>query len=361
MPVIYFIAPTKDNIRRVCQDLDVGLYSPPSLVNAAEGNGGGIYLNFTSSIPRILLEELAQHCVQHGTNGMIVKVCKGWNTIHLILSIIEFIFFFSFIFKVYDQYLDYVCLENNLFTLVDSLSTLSKSMTDSFAINKVMDDPLLSTYRILNSPQSDETLIDQLLDTICSGLFSTLLSLYPNMGTISTTTNIGVGVGGGGGGGGGQQQPPLIVTCKGTSAEALGEKLYSRIQSHLLNNKQIGGGNVSSTRNYLSSSIPTLGVEDTLQRGMLLILDRNYDLVTPLRHSSTYNALVHDVLGMKLNRVALHNVSAGNSNSGGGESVKTFDIDIDDQFWKENSSLPFPTVAGIWVCLYILSLTLFID
>lgn len=68
---------------------------------------------------------------------------------------------------------------------------------------------------------------------------------------------------------------------------------------------------------------------------MLVILDRNFDLCTPLKHVSTYNALVHDVLGMKLNRI---NVATK-------EGAKTFDIDAADSFWHENAQLPFPSVA----------------
>lgn len=38
---------------------------------------------------------------------------------------------------------------------------------------------------------------------------------------------------------------------------------------------------------------------------VLVILDRNVDLVPMLSHSWTYQALVHDVLDMKLNRVSV--------------------------------------------------------
>lgn len=38
---------------------------------------------------------------------------------------------------------------------------------------------------------------------------------------------------------------------------------------------------------------------------MLVILDRNVDLFPMVSHSWTYQALVNDVLGMKLNRVSV--------------------------------------------------------
>ena len=41
------------------------------------------------------------------------------------------------------------------------------------------------------------------------------------------------------------------------------------------------------------------------QRPLLLILDRSADLVTPLRHTSTYQALLDDVLEHRVNRVTV--------------------------------------------------------
>ena len=38
---------------------------------------------------------------------------------------------------------------------------------------------------------------------------------------------------------------------------------------------------------------------------VLVLLDRNVDLVPMISHSWTYQALVNDVLGMKLNRVTV--------------------------------------------------------
>jgi hypothetical protein len=38
---------------------------------------------------------------------------------------------------------------------------------------------------------------------------------------------------------------------------------------------------------------------------VLVVLDRNVDLIPMLSHSWTYQALVHDVLDMRLNRVTV--------------------------------------------------------
>jgi hypothetical protein len=46
-------------------------------------------------------------------------------------------------------------------------------------------------------------------------------------------------------------------------------------------------------------------IRSTANCSVLVILDRNIDLTSMLSHSWTYQALVHDVLDMKLNRVTV--------------------------------------------------------
>lgn len=108
--------------------------------------------------------------------------------------------------QVYDQYLNFITLENNLFTL---------NMPD--------------TYAILNKSSSSQSLIDATLDHISASLFSMLLTM------------------------GGQ--PPLIFASKGTSAEYLGEKLDTRIKNYLVNAKT----------SYLGTQ-HDITIEDSLQR-----------------------------------------------------------------------------------------------
>ena len=74
-----------------------------------------------------------------------------------------------------------------------------------------------------------------------------------------------------------------------------------------------------------------------------------------LSHSWTYQALVHDVLDMKLNRVTvevralLHSVEsrliANQSPENGRLQRKSYDIDSKDFFWEKNAPKPFPQVA----------------
>lgn len=68
---------------------------------------------------------------------------------------------------------------------------------------------------------------------------------------------------------------------------------------------------------------------------VLLILDRNVDLVSVLAHGWTYQALVSDCLEIKLNRVTVTQQ----------QNKKSYDLDSKDFFWAQNAANPFPQVA----------------
>lgn len=71
----------------------------------------------------------------------------------------------------------------------------------------------------------------------------------------------------------------------------------------------------------------------SFQRPLLIILDRNVDMATPLHHTWTYQALAHDVLDLKLNRVVVEE-PMGNTPTGGARSKsKTCQLDSKDTFW----------------------------
>uniref|UniRef100_A0A6B2KZW3 Uncharacterized protein n=1 Tax=Arcella intermedia TaxID=1963864 RepID=A0A6B2KZW3_9EUKA len=76
VPAIYFVSPTKENISRICEDCSKRLYS-------------AFHINFSSSISRELLEELAYKTVQSNTEKSVVRV--------------------------FDQYMNFVSLEDHLF------------------------------------------------------------------------------------------------------------------------------------------------------------------------------------------------------------------------------------------------------
>ena len=78
VPAIYFCQPTDENLRRIAEDLRAGVY-------------GSYYFNFISPIGRGRLEDLASAAVGAGQVQQIRKL--------------------------YDQYVNFICLENEMFTL----------------------------------------------------------------------------------------------------------------------------------------------------------------------------------------------------------------------------------------------------
>lgn len=86
------------------------------------------YINFCHSIPRNLLEDFASMTLASKTAGAVAQV--------------------------YDQYLDFVCLESNLFSL---------QMKDS--------------YHTINDVHSTESVINAFTERIVSSLFSVIITM----------------------------------------------------------------------------------------------------------------------------------------------------------------------------------------
>jgi hypothetical protein len=117
---VYFVEPTQDNIRIIGEvnlnnlnkDLKRGLYD-------------SIYFNFTSTLSRGLMEDLAAMAVASGAASNIVQV--------------------------YDQFLNYICLDSNLFSL-----------------------EIPDTFKTLHDPTTPEIQIESLVDNITAALFSVI-------------------------------------------------------------------------------------------------------------------------------------------------------------------------------------------
>lgn len=100
------------------------------------------------------------------------------------------------------------------------------------------------------------------------------------------------------------------------------------------------------TRNslFLNDTINQMS-QLSFQRPLLVLLDRSFDLATPLHHTWTYQALVHDLFNMKLNRIDL-GISTTNPATGAViRENKGYDLSTVDKFWKQQKGNPFPTVA----------------
>ncbi|KAI9823134.1 MAG: Vesicle trafficking between the ER and Golgi [Thelocarpon impressellum] len=189
--------------------------------------------------------------------------------------------------QVFDQYLNFIVSDPDLFSL---------GMGNE-------------TYYTLNSAQTKDEVLDAVVDRVVSGLFSVVVT----MGTI-----------------------PIIRCPRGGAAEMISAKLDRKLRDHVLNSKDNlfsdGHGRPSSSAGPSSA------------RPVLIVLDRNVDLIPMLSHSWTYQSLVHDVLKMKLNRITVETpVDEGDPSRG--MSKRAYDLNSNDFFWAKNAGVPFPQVA----------------
>ncbi|CAK9144859.1 unnamed protein product [Ilex paraguariensis] len=115
---------------------------------------------------------------------------------------------------------------------------------------------------------------------------------------------------------------PVIRCPRGGPAEMVASLLDQRLRDHLLakNNLFSEGGNFTSS----------------FQRPVLCIFDRNFELSVAIQHDFKYRPLVHDVLGLRLNRLSVQGEKGG---------MKSYELDRSDGFWVANGSLEFPEVA----------------
>jgi hypothetical protein len=137
VPVVYLIEPTPQNILLITSDLAKGLYTPA-------------YVNFLSSVPRPILEDFAGKIAETNTQQDIAQI--------------------------YDQYLNFIVAEPDLFSL---------------GMGK-------EAYWTLNSAKPSDEELDSSIDRIVSGLFS----VSATMGSI-----------------------PIIRCPPGTAAQAIAAKL----------------------------------------------------------------------------------------------------------------------------------------
>ncbi|KOS13010.1 sec1-like protein [Malassezia pachydermatis] len=249
VPAIYFVSPTSENMARIAKDVGVGLYET-------------FYINFTSAVPRPFMEELAQAVAKAGGGGQIRQV--------------------------YDQYLNYIVLQPNLFQL------LPKGQTSKSA-------PVPTTYELLHAPQVSQEQVEAETDRIASGL----LSVLATMGTL-----------------------PIIRAPRGSAAELVSRKLEAKLREQTTGSRAGSG--------FFGSSASSSWNKD---RPVLILMDRDVDLVPMVSHSWTYQALVYDVLETKLNRVTVAEPEKPAA------AKKSYDLDAKDYFWAKNAEVPFPQVA----------------
>lgn len=110
-------------------------------------------------------------------------------------------------------------------------------------------------------------------------------------------------------------------------------RLDRKLRDHILNSKD----NLFSNSRSANLGTPS-------SRPVLILLDRNVDLIPMLSHSWTYQSLVQDVLNMKLNRITIE-TPVDENNPGRGTTKKAYDLNSNDFFWAKNAGSPFPQVA----------------
>lgn len=89
--------------------------------------------------------------------------------------------------------------------------------------------------------------------------------------------------------------------------------------------------NLRDARNNLFAAENLRAGQLSFQRPVLIILDRNLDMATPLHHTWTYQALVHDVLDLESNRVRL-DISSDPAR----KQPKEYDLNDHDNFWTSH-------------------------
>ncbi|TFK77483.1 SLY1 protein [Pluteus cervinus] len=198
--------------------------------------------------------------------------------------------------QVLDQYLSFIAPSPSLFSL---LPLPQASTTEEDAPTQP-----LSSYYLLNSTASTDQQIEAEIERIASGLFSVVAT----MGHV-----------------------PFIRAPRGNAAEMVAKKLDIKIRDAILTASRSPGGSSSALFAPDSTGL------SNLQRPLLLILDRNVDLVSPIAHGWTYQALVSDCLELKLNRVVINQMKD--------QPKRSYDLDSKDFFWARNAASPFPQVA----------------
>uniref|UniRef100_A0A0R3QYU5 Sec1 family domain-containing protein 1 n=1 Tax=Brugia timori TaxID=42155 RepID=A0A0R3QYU5_9BILA len=258
VPAIYFISPTDENIKIICDDLNKGMYD-------------SYYLNMISPLSRPRLEQLASAAVCGGTVQHVQKLM--------------------------DQFLNFISLEDDLFVL-----------------RRYNDNSPFSFYAISDPTVTPEQM-EILIDTIVDGLFSVCATL----GVV-----------------------PIIRCLKDNAAEQVAVRLDQKLRD-----------NFRDARNNLFVQDSVRAGRLIIHRPVLIIADRGMDIATMLRHTWTYQALIHDLLvnreftwnhemsklclqDLDLNRVIIKDESGRR---------KEYDMNSRDKLWMGHKGSAFPLVA----------------
>ncbi|SOV77324.1 Sec1 family protein, putative [Plasmodium sp. gorilla clade G3] len=228
-----------------------------------------------------------------------------------------YINFLSYVSQENFEYFASECVKNNIVSYISKITdryikfiSLSSS---TFSLN------IPYCFKILH--ETDDELIKNVMNKITEGLISFLVTLgvVPIIRVSSNSSN-----------------PSKMIAHK------LHEKIYELL-------------NMRYTNNYVFNS-------KNVQRPLLILADREIDLSVMIQHSWTYQALIHDVFDIKLNKINIQTVNNNNNNINNNTNhmntsyfnkndrnncvIKSYDIDTNDTFFQNNCHKPFPDVAN---------------
>lgn len=196
---------------------------------------------------------------------------------------------------VFDRYVSFVSLSSSLFSL-----------------------NLPETYRRLNSPSSDDQFIEQLIERIVDGLISVVITM----------------------------RSCPVIRCPNEMDSPIAAMVAQRLEARI--RELLAQGGAQAAELFAASSAagaPRMpGADAGAGRPLLCILNRDVDLISMLLHTWTYQAMAHDVFGMRLNKLTVPVDPAG-GDSAAPPKPKTYDIDESDAFWAAHCNQPFSEVG----------------
>lgn len=298
VPAVYFVSPTLANIKRISEDLEKCLYE-------------SFHFNFVEPLPRALLEELAASAARDGTGDLIEQVL--------------------------DQYLSFIAPSPSLFSLLPPPQPTNP--TSPLPTSPAHPH---SSYAILNSPSSSEQQIEDEIERIASGLFSAVVTNGESFAEFALILDLNVR----------EYRPrPLHPCTQRKRCRNDCQEIRDQNSRCAINVISFSWGIILSfcsrlhrpleppeTSYALLLDSPYMFLFNSCYPAVLLILDRNIDLVSMLSHGWTYQALVSDCLSLSLNRVTL-------ASSETQLQKRSYDLDSKDFFWSRNAANPFPQVA----------------
>eukprot|EP00793_Prasinoderma_coloniale_P004812 PRCOL_00000573-RA len=183
----------------------------------------------------------------------------------------------------FDQYLSFAALEPGCFSLLDERAFVR-----------------------LNDPGAS----DEAVEAAVGGVADSLVAVLATAGVV-----------------------PLIRAPPGGAAEMVAREVDARLRDQLA-----ARGGTS-----LFADAPT----GALVQPLLAIFDRNAEVAMGVQHFWAYKPLVHDVLGLRLNKVTLPGSEgvAQQQRPGAQPAGKSYQLDAADAFWTANEASPFPKVA----------------